>query len=75
METREHCDQIGRFFALWATIILPKLPTLLGNFCKCVKIIHFSCEIVFWATFIDIWRFSSGHTECDLKSYEKFITN
>ena len=30
-----------------ATIILPKLPTLLGNFCKGVKIIHFSCEIVF----------------------------
>ena len=48
------CDQIGRFFALWATIqtpvatnILPKLPTLLGNFCKGVKIIHFSIAIIF----------------------------
>ena len=30
-----------------ATIILPKLPTLLGNFCKGVKIIHFSSEIIF----------------------------
>ena len=30
-----------------ATIILPKLPTLLGNFCKGVKIIHYSCEIIF----------------------------
>ena len=40
-----------------ATIILPKLPTLFGNFCKGVKIIHF------WATFIDIWRFLSGHTD------------
>ena len=23
----EQCDLIGRFIALWATIILPKLPT------------------------------------------------
>ena len=30
-----------------ATIILPKLPTLLGNFCKGVKIIHFPSEIIF----------------------------
>ena len=29
-----------------ATIILPKLPTLSGNFCKDVKIIHFSNEII-----------------------------
>ena len=29
------------------TIILPKSLTLLGNFCKNVKIIHFSCEIIF----------------------------
>ena len=31
-----------------ATIILPKSPTLLANFCKGVKIIHFSSEIIFW---------------------------
>ena len=30
-----------------AAIILPKSPTLLGNFCKGVKIIHFSSEIIF----------------------------
>ena len=30
-----------------ATIILAKSPTLLGNFCKCVKMIHFSSEIIF----------------------------
>ena len=30
-----------------ATNILPKLPTLLGNFCKCVKIIRFSITIIF----------------------------
>ena len=47
------CDQIGRFFCflgkhskLMASIILPKLPTLVGNFCKGVKIIHYSSEII-----------------------------
>ena len=29
-----------------ATINLSKSPTLLGNFCKGVKIYHFSCEII-----------------------------
>ena len=29
-----------------ATIILPKSPTLVGNFCKGVKIIHFSSGII-----------------------------
>ena len=32
---------------LVATIILPKLPTLLGNFCTGVNIIHFSSDIIF----------------------------
>ena len=32
---------------LVATIILPKLTTLSGNFCKGVKIIHFSSEIIY----------------------------
>ena len=48
----EQCDQIGRFFGLLgnfskplATIILPKSPTLLGNFCKGVKIL--SSEVIF----------------------------
>ena len=30
-----------------AAIVLPKSPTLLGNFCKGVKNIHFSSEIIF----------------------------
>ena len=30
-----------------ATISMPKLPTFLGNFCKGVKICHFSGEIIF----------------------------
>ena len=38
-ELHHKCDQIMRFFALWATIqiILPKSPTLLCNFCEGVK--------------------------------------
>ena len=60
-----------------ATIILPKYPTFLGNFCKGVKMSHFSSEIIFgqllwtlgnfyghWATFMDIWRLFSCHTGC-----------
>ena len=52
------CDQIGRFFAVFckhskqlAAIILPKLPTFLGNFCKGVKSIHYSSEIIFGQLF------------------------
>ena len=42
--------------------ILPKLPTILGIFCKVAEVFHFSCRNHFWATFIDIWRLFSGHT-------------
>ena len=49
------CDQIGQFIELWrtnflkpfATLNLSKSPTFLGNFCKGVKIYHFSCKIIF----------------------------
>ena len=51
------------------TIILPKSPTLLGNFCKGVKIIHFSSEIIFRETFIDFWRFLFGHTAVSHLNY------
>ena len=63
------CDQIGRFFGTLGnffkpleTINLPKYLTFLGNFCKGIKMYHFSSEIHFWATFTDIWWFLSGHT-------------
>ena len=45
--------QIGRFITLGnfskpvAIIILPKLPTFLGNFCMVVEIFHPSSEILF----------------------------
>ena len=38
---------LGEFSKPVATIILPKLPTFLGNFCKGVKIFHVSCVIIF----------------------------
>ena len=38
---------LGNHSKLVAKIILPKLPTLLGNFCKGAKTFHFSCEIIF----------------------------
>jgi len=53
VENEEQCDQIGRFIGLGqlskplTTIILPKSPTFLGNFCKGVKISNFSREIIF----------------------------
>ena len=38
---------LGKFLKDLATINLPKTPTFLSNFCKNVKIYHFSCEIIF----------------------------
>ena len=47
------CDQIGRFIWILGnflkpliTINLPKSPTFSGNFCKVVKIYHFSRELI-----------------------------
>ena len=36
-----------QLFKACGTIILPKLPTYLGNFCKGVKIFYFFSEIIF----------------------------
>ena len=62
------CDQIGRFFALWATIqsiwqqkICPNLLHSQAIFVKVSKSFIFIVKS-FWATFINIWRFLSGHT-------------
>ena len=38
---------LGKHSKSVATILLPESPTLLGNFCKGVKIIHFYSEIIF----------------------------
>ena len=54
---------LANFSKSMATISLLKSPTFLGNFCKDVKILHFSSKH-FWATFIDIWQFFLV-TACD----------
>ena len=41
---------LGNFSKPLATINLPKSPTFLGNFCKGVKICHFSSDII-WCNF------------------------
>ena len=46
----------GNFSKPLATINLAKYLTFLGNFGKGVKILNFSSEIIFGATFIEIWR-------------------
>ena len=53
---------LSNFLRPSATINLPKSSTFLGNICKGVKIIHFSCEIILGQLCIDIWQFLSGHT-------------
>ena len=55
---------LGNFLRPLATINLPKSLTFLWNFCKAVKIYHFSSEIILGQVFIDIWRLFSGHTDC-----------
>ena len=54
MFVKGQCDQIGQFFCTLGNFLkplvminLPKSTTFLGNFCKGVKIYHFSCEIIF----------------------------
>ena len=41
------CDQIGQFFALWQQLFYANCLQSKANFCKGVKIIHFSSEIIF----------------------------
>ena len=53
-DSQVQCDQIGQFIGLWATIqswwpqlFCPNCPHCKAIFCKSVKIIHFSSEIIF----------------------------
>ena len=52
---------LGNFLKYLATINLPKSLTFLGNFCKSVKIYHFSSEIVF-GQLLQIFGNFYGHT-------------
>ena len=68
------CDQAWRFLHFdnflkpWATINLPKSPTFLGNFCKGVKISHFSSKIIFCNFYRHLAIFS-GHTDVGTYKY------
>ena len=62
------CDQIGRFISLWATFqsqwqqfYCPNCPHFLAIFVNVSKSFIFLVKS-FWAPFIDIWQFFSGHT-------------
>ena len=49
--------------AIYSTINLPKLPTYLSNFCKGVKIFHFSSEILFWQLYRHLATFYWSHCQ------------
>ena len=53
---------LGNFLKPLAKINLHKSPTFLGNFCKGVKIYHFSGEIIFGQLLWTFGNFFSGHT-------------
>ena len=46
----------GQLYKAFGNNKFAQISHILRNFCKGVKMYHF------WATFIDIWRFLSGHT-------------
>ena len=73
------CDQIGRFFALWATIqswwqqlFYPNHPHCYEIFVKVLKSFIFLVKS-FLANYYDIWRFLSGHTDY-LSLHSKLFT-
>ena len=58
------CDHNGRFIALWATfqslsqqLFFPNSP----HFYSFFQIFHFSSEIIFGLTLVNIWRLFTGH--------------
>ena len=61
------------FLKLLATINLPKSATFLGNFCKGVKIFHFSSEINFGQLFKTFGNFFWSHCEWVFTDLRYFI--
>ena len=60
--------EFGQLFKTLTTINLPKSPTFLGNFCKGVKIYHFSSEIIFRQLLQTFGDFFWSH--CGLPTYQ-----
>ena len=63
---------LGILLKLLATINLHKSPTFLGNFMERCQNLQFFYWNHFWATFIDIWWFFSGHTCKDIGTLKLF---
>ena len=69
-------DQIVQFIAHWATFqslwqhFFAQITLI---FCEVVKIFHLSSEIIFWATYIDIWQLFSCNTGCRAGTVEKCL--
>ena len=55
---------LGNFLKPLATINLPQSPQFLGNFCKSVKIIHFSSETIFGNFYRHLAIFIWSHWSC-----------
>ena len=75
----QQCDQIGRFFAFWATIqsqwqqlFYPSQPTLLGNFCEGVKVILFLVKSLL-GNFYRHLAILSGHTGHQRHKYQVLV--
>ena len=62
---------LGNFLKPLATIHLPKSPIFLGNFCKGVKIVHFSSEIIFGNFYRHLLIFS-GHSDLFIVYFRSF---
>ena len=57
--------EFGQIFkSIWQQLICPNLPHSYAISVKMSKSIIFLVKS-FWATFIDIWQFFSGHTDAD----------
>ena len=63
----KQCDQIGRFIIIWATFqslgqpFLPKSSIHFKPFCKSVKIVHFTREILFGQLYRHLATFYWSH--------------
>ena len=52
----------GQLFKAFGKNYFAQIVHISRQFCKGFKIFHCSSEIIFWATFIDIWQLFTGHT-------------
>ena len=52
----------GQLFQASGNNCFTQIAHIFRQFGKGGKIFHFSTEIIYWATFIDIWRLFTSHT-------------